>query len=147
MTVNRRENSLDEIELRNDQVQWWSLGLGCMSTAGAGTPDALNCRTEEGKGESTPKPGHGLTVGLIPFGCQAESKPFVEDSCLIGHSTSSWQNKGSEWGVFDFSHPPLVLTLLHLVLSVAIGMSVGGGVRVRLAQQRRCVQIDHPRNH
>ena len=42
-------SSLDEIELRNDQVQWWSLGLGCMSTARAGTPNAAELQDGGGK--------------------------------------------------------------------------------------------------
>ena len=38
---NRRK--LNKIQLRYDQVHWWSLKLGYVSTAGASTPDTLNC--------------------------------------------------------------------------------------------------------
>ena len=41
--------------------QWW---LGIMTTAGTGTPDALNGWAKEG--ESQPAVQHGWTVGLVP---------------------------------------------------------------------------------
>ena len=34
---------LNKFKFRYDQVHWWSLKLGCVSTAGANTPDTLNC--------------------------------------------------------------------------------------------------------
>ena len=44
---NRRK--LNKIKFRYDQVHWWSLKHGCVSTAGASTPDTLNCWSKKAK--------------------------------------------------------------------------------------------------